>query len=299
MSSASYPPGAHAAPDRLRGAAIINLAYANGGRLRRHSSERYGGARTDGGPPAEVGVASRVQGLPTRAQRGFDPDPAARDHRQFDYIYNWLFLNAVGQRAISTAHFDDSVQPPRRRRPGKGRGWRRWAGASTCWAWTTMATTLVQPTTVEPARRAGIVLCRCRRASACRTQESQRCPHGDPPVSEEIVSQLGLQTGWSRWPTLSAAPRVRDEQRRGRRGGDDPARRSWWTTSRQLQQAMAGRRRRPRLLPLVAARQLRLAVRLHAEVRSVERGLRQRRLAADGDDGRAGVPGHWSSRRGE
>ncbi|MHB8421088.1 MAG: family 1 glycosylhydrolase [Myxococcales bacterium] len=192
----AWPPGAvlHLTDFRR---AIVNLAYAHAAAYDAiHASDLLSAA--DGGPPALVSVAQVLRVFL------LDPASTASDgellREQMDYIFNWLFLNAVVDGNLDT-HFDHSYSHPGDAQ-GEGTGLAALGARADFLALGYDQTRLVIPATIDLADAQGSSLFL---PSVLSQNADGGVPHGDSPPGEQIFpeglhDELVAASGF--WPYL-------------------------------------------------------------------------------------------------
>jgi beta-glucosidase/6-phospho-beta-glucosidase/beta-galactosidase len=170
-----WPPGAILHLTDARNA-IVNMAYANGAAYDAiHLNDTH----------AQVGVATEFRVF--QLAPGANPDGGALITEQYDYIYNWLYLNAIVNGDLDT-HFDGSFNHPGDPE-GEGQGIAALAGRADFLGMNYYSVYLVTPTqySLLDAQGSSLFL-----PGTIGENADPTVSHGDAPVSEEIYPQ-GLQ----------------------------------------------------------------------------------------------------------
>ncbi len=179
-----WPPGAVRHLTDARNA-IVNLAYAHAAAYDAiHQNDTQ--SATPGAPPAQVGLAAEFRVF--RLAPTANPDGGTLIEEQFDYIYNWLFLNAIVNGDLDT-HFDDSYDHPSDPQ-GEGQGIAALSGRLDFLGMNYYSVYLVTPSqySILDAQQPSTLFL----PGTIGENPDPTVPHSDPPVSEEIYPQ-GLQ----------------------------------------------------------------------------------------------------------
>ncbi|MHB1844055.1 MAG: glycoside hydrolase family 1 protein [Deltaproteobacteria bacterium] len=175
-----FPPGASVHLTDARNA-VVNQAYANAAAYDAiHASDIV--AARPGGPAALVGIAKN---MPV-----FLPDPssdqtqATAAAKQFDYLFNWLFLNAIIDGNLDT-HLDGSYSHPGDAQ-GEGQAIAALAGRADFIGVNYYSTEVVTPISggIPDTQGSSLVL-----PGIPQENPDPNVPKSDPPVNEQIYPQ--------------------------------------------------------------------------------------------------------------
>ena len=176
----TFPPGATLHLTDARNA-LVNQAYANAAAYDAIHGNDLVAARP-GGPPALAGIAKNMPVfLPDPSS---DPAQAAAAAQQMDYVFNWLFLNAVVDGNLDT-HMDGSYSHPGDPE-GEGTAIAALAGRADFIGVNYYTTEVVTPIAggLPDAQGSALTL-----PGLPMENPDPNVPHSDPPASEQIYPQ--------------------------------------------------------------------------------------------------------------